>query len=360
MPNVTPRYGFYLPLVADAIDEDLWGGYLNDNFDLLDGILNGSDTAVVNLTPYNVAITDASKTLLVDATSSSITIALPAAATAGDGFILAVKKTDSSSNSVIIDTDGSETIDGVSTLAMGIQYQTVFIVCDGSNWFIRDNYIRENTVSVSSTPYTGSLRDLQKTLLVDATSALVTINLISAVTATAGFEMTVKKTDSTVNTVILDGASTETIDGSLTYILTTQYDSVTIVSDGTNWYVKSTKGTNSAFTKSFTSSDQTITSGGTLTLAHGLGITPKLFQCYLKNVTSDLGYTTGDITPVNNNLNNDTGNGRGQVITSDATNIYITFGSVGGGSYLILNKSNGNGGASIVNSSWSFFIRAWA
>lgn len=40
MPNVTPNYGFYKPLVNDPVDQDLWGGYLNANFDTLDSVLD--------------------------------------------------------------------------------------------------------------------------------------------------------------------------------------------------------------------------------------------------------------------------------------------------------------------------------
>lgn len=37
MPTLTSRFEFIKPLVNDATDEDLWGGFLNDNFDMLDG-----------------------------------------------------------------------------------------------------------------------------------------------------------------------------------------------------------------------------------------------------------------------------------------------------------------------------------
>ena len=39
MPTTTTNYSLYKPLVNDATDEDLWGGYLNDNFDDLDTII---------------------------------------------------------------------------------------------------------------------------------------------------------------------------------------------------------------------------------------------------------------------------------------------------------------------------------
>lgn len=39
MPNLTTNYSFNKPLVNDPIDEDLWGGQLNSNWDSLDTLL---------------------------------------------------------------------------------------------------------------------------------------------------------------------------------------------------------------------------------------------------------------------------------------------------------------------------------
>lgn len=36
MPTLTPNLGLYKPLVNNATDSDLWGGYLNDDMDILD------------------------------------------------------------------------------------------------------------------------------------------------------------------------------------------------------------------------------------------------------------------------------------------------------------------------------------
>ena len=40
MPNSTTNFSFNKPLVNDAVDEDLWGGQLNDNWDSIDTLLN--------------------------------------------------------------------------------------------------------------------------------------------------------------------------------------------------------------------------------------------------------------------------------------------------------------------------------
>ena len=71
--------------------------------------------------------------------------------------------------------------------------------------------------------------------LCNATSNNITFNLPTAV----GNEtlMNIKKTDSSANTVTIDPASTQTIDGGSTAVLTVQYECITLVSDGTNWSI---------------------------------------------------------------------------------------------------------------------------
>lgn len=70
--------------------------------------------------------------------------------------------------------------------------------------------------------------------LCDCTSNAITINLPAAAT---GQQYHIKKIDATANTVTIDPNGTETIDGSLTKVISTQYDSITVVSDGSNWFI---------------------------------------------------------------------------------------------------------------------------
>jgi hypothetical protein len=59
---------------------------------------------------------------------------------------------------------------------------------------------------------------------------------LPAAASHAGRMYTFIKTDSTFNAVTLDGNASETIDGATTKKLCTQYDTRTIVSDGSNWF----------------------------------------------------------------------------------------------------------------------------
>ena len=72
--------------------------------------------------------------------------------------------------------------------------------------------------------------------LADAIAGAITIDLPPAADM-SGKTVDIKKIDSSINSVTLDGDGSETIDGSLTQVLTTQYDEITVLSDGTAWYI---------------------------------------------------------------------------------------------------------------------------
>ena len=70
----------------------------------------------------------------------------------------------------------------------------------------------------------------------DATSGAITITLPTAV-GIGGKVYAIKKTDASANTVTIDAAGTETIDGALTVVTAVQYASYSIVSNGANWFI---------------------------------------------------------------------------------------------------------------------------
>lgn len=90
-------------------------------------------TTSVTTTSYTVLSTD--HVLLVDddTAGSAVTITLPSAATVGDGWVVTIKKKGSTAN-ITIDPDGSETIDGDTTILLQHTNQAMSIVSDGSNW----------------------------------------------------------------------------------------------------------------------------------------------------------------------------------------------------------------------------------
>ena len=118
------------------------------------------------------------------------------------------------------------------------------------------------------------------------------------------------------------------------------------------------QGTAIPFGKSFESAQQTITAAGSLTLAHSLGTTPKLFQAFLQNTTGELGYSIGDEVAINPATNAASGTNTGTSLVPDATNINVRFGS-GGAVFVIINKTTG-ASANITPASWALVVRAWA
>lgn len=73
-------------------------------------------------------------------------------------------------------------------------------------------------------------------ILADATSGAVTITLPTAV-GRKGQEYSIKKIDSSANAVTVATTSSQTIDGSTTKSLATQYSKTSVVSDGANWFI---------------------------------------------------------------------------------------------------------------------------
>ncbi len=85
---------------------------------------------------YTLVSGDQGNLLNVDASGANRTITLLAAASAGDGYTVAIKKTDATANTVTIDGNGAETIDGSTTKVISTQYDTVLLACNGTAWFI--------------------------------------------------------------------------------------------------------------------------------------------------------------------------------------------------------------------------------
>jgi hypothetical protein len=101
----------------------------------LDGIqtnVSGS-TVLVTATSYTATSTDSVVFADDDTAAAIITVTLPSAISVGDSFSLDIKKLGSTAD-IIIDGNGSETIDGDLTLTVTDKNQTIRLISDGSNW----------------------------------------------------------------------------------------------------------------------------------------------------------------------------------------------------------------------------------
>lgn len=116
----------------------------------------------------------------------------------------------------------------VNALLYATDTETVYIG-DGNNW-IEQEWLSPRTSTTQTGAYTASVNE---TVLCDASGAAFTVTLPPVDDST---HVTVKKTDSSANAVTVDSPNSETIDGASSVSLASQYDTVTITSDGTNYF----------------------------------------------------------------------------------------------------------------------------
>jgi hypothetical protein len=97
-------------------------------------------------------------------------------------------------------------------------------------------------VAVKSAAYTLTASD--SFVLANAAGSSFTITLPSAV-GTTGRQYTVKKIDSSSNAVLIAAPSGQTVDGGTSVSLGAQWQSITVISDGINWFMAWGSSTNS-------------------------------------------------------------------------------------------------------------------
>lgn len=109
----------------------------NTGFDPATIIGGGSKIEDENVTSVgvDVTLTNDYRTVPVDASGANRTITLPTAASAKWRKYI-IKKIDATVNTVTIDADGAETIDGALTFVLTVQYQAIEIQSDGTQWWI--------------------------------------------------------------------------------------------------------------------------------------------------------------------------------------------------------------------------------
>lgn len=91
----------------------------------------------------------------------------------------------------------------------------------------------KRSVVTKTTTYTATVYD---DVILVTTGSAWTLTLPTAVGNT-GRLLTVIKTSSDFNALTIDANSTETINGSLTTSINTQYERIELISDGSNWHI---------------------------------------------------------------------------------------------------------------------------
>lgn len=110
------------------------------------------------------------------------------------------------------------------------------------------------------------------------------------------------------------------------------------------------------FTKEYVSPEQVITAGGALTLAHGLGVVPKLWQRQLVCKVAEAGYSVGDVADVSGTQ--DAAASYGVTVSPDATNFNCRYGNAAA-TFFLVHKTTG-AVTNLTNANWRFVVRAWA
>lgn len=89
-------------------------------------------------------------------------------------------------------------------------------------------------VRTVTTTYSALVTD--DVIFADASGGSFTITLPAAAVST-DVRLDIKKIDSSGGVVTVDGSDAETIDGQLTQLLTAQWSSITVVCNGTAWFI---------------------------------------------------------------------------------------------------------------------------
>lgn len=114
-----------------------------------------------------------------------------------------------------------------------------------------------------------------------------------------------------------------------------------------------------SFSRFYESAQQLVTAAGALTLAHGLGVEPKLVQAHLVCVIADLGCAVGDKLLFDLGMSDSAvRTNEGMALRIDATNIRVKFGSDG----FVFSGIRIGDGATIpaTPANWRLVVRAWA
>ncbi|TXH19350.1 MAG: hypothetical protein E6R03_00660 [Hyphomicrobiaceae bacterium] len=98
--------------------------------------INAAQAPSITSVTSNTSITAASsQTVLVDATGGAVTITLFAASAGNSGSVVRIKKTDSSTNSVIVVVSGGANIDNSTSAIISARNAVLTLQCNSSQWY---------------------------------------------------------------------------------------------------------------------------------------------------------------------------------------------------------------------------------
>lgn len=186
-----------------------------------------------------IDVTSARTVHLVAATNGQITMRLPAASTA-TGAVYTIKKVDATGNMVVVSAISGTGPDG-RNIYLGGPNDYVSVMSNGAGWYI----LSSNRMSGNTRYYDGSgTYDIDlavDTYLLSSFGGAMTARLPPADAAIAlGRVVHVKKIDVSGNAVTLSVQGGGLIDGGSSVSLSAQYKSVSVVSNGAQWFILNT------------------------------------------------------------------------------------------------------------------------
>jgi hypothetical protein len=158
------------------------------------------------------------------------------------------------------------------------------------------------------------------------------------------------------------GSLTVTNLGAITTQIYVTYDTGAVYSRGRlsgTWSAWTTGG--GPFSQEYVSAQQTITPGGTITLAHGLGVVPKLILCQIVCVVANSGYAVGDVIdniPIQYYTVSSASAMRGVLVQKDSTSVIVQYGNSGNPTIIGMTKGTGVA-ATFTDTSWRLVVRAY-
>jgi hypothetical protein len=300
------------------------------------------DVVTVNFaaSPYTIVSAQDGDLFKVDTSGGNVVINLPDLSLEADDFRCAVVKETGDANTITVQRQGTDTINGGTSQVLEDQYKAANFVGDQST----TSYIALATTIADALLITNNLSDVA-----------------SAVTARANLGLAIG-TDVQAHDAELAAIAGLSVDpggDELAYFTGTATAALTgltaagraLIDDDSASAQRTTLGI-----ETFTSAEQTITSGGLLTVAHGLGVDPGSVEITLICKTAELGWGVGDVirsVPLNNTT---AATSKMNMMYSDATNINLRMSDVVN-VFAAANKTTG-AASTLTNANWKIIFRA--
>ena len=175
---------------------------------------------------------------IVDATNGAITLNLPVASSAA-GSEITIKKVDNTSNIITIDEEGGGSGPDGKQILLGGENDYATVLSNGAEWFVTSsNRTPGNTRFIDSSG-TIDIDMAVDTYLLSSFGGAMTARLPPANASKAiGRTVTIKKTDPSSNAITVTEQGGNGPDQS-SQALSSQYNAITVVSNGGQWYVVS-------------------------------------------------------------------------------------------------------------------------